>query len=194
TVTTTGGIDSIAKVDFISISDNTLALFRALSPTSSCISSFQQFLVQFEDTSIGEITSRKWRINLDDSVFSTSPSPIYHFENAGSYDITLIVDGVCGIDSITKTDFIVLSEPITSGGFTISPVTGTVDSVFTFTNTSPIAVDSLTWDFGDGTPPLFDSSVVTHSYSSVGTYIVSLTLVNNCDSLQIIDSVVVSAP
>lgn len=82
--------------------------------------------------------------------------------------------------------------------FSVSPSTGCVNSVITFTNNTILGYNSscntstiYTWDFGDNKPPItvFDKSSQTYTYTAAGTYKVTLTAQNSCgttkDSLTI---------
>ena len=68
--------------------------------------------------------------------------------------------------------------------FTITPaITMSVNSVVTFTDTYTDPVNTIhAWEFGDGmtTTTTAPTSVVTHTYSSVGTYVVTQTVSDSC--------------
>jgi uncharacterized repeat protein (TIGR01451 family) len=68
--------------------------------------------------------------------------------------------------------------------FTTTPgLTVSVSSVVTFTDTYTDPIDTThAWEFGDGvtTTPTGPTSVVTHTYSSVDTYVVTQTVSNSC--------------
>lgn len=59
------------------------------------------------------------------------------------------------------------------------PASGRVPLTVTFDGRQSIAgsndISSYTWDFGDGSP-LGKGSVVTHTYSTAGTYVTTLTV------------------
>jgi PKD repeat protein len=64
--------------------------------------------VQFNDKSIGELTSWMW--DFGDGNTSTEGNPSYTYNIAGVYTIKLTVSGPKGTDSETKTDYITVSD------------------------------------------------------------------------------------
>jgi hypothetical protein len=66
------------------------------------------------------------------------------------------------------------SNPITTG-FNITSISG-LTATFSNNNTD---VDSFTWDFGDGNTDTINNPAM-HTYSTFGTYTVTLTQTNPC--------------
>jgi len=68
-------------------------------------------VVQFNDTSEGNISSQLW--DFGDGMTSTekNPSHTYTFENTGNFTVSLTVTGVGGTDTVTKPNFIRLNTP-----------------------------------------------------------------------------------
>lgn len=64
--------------------------------------------VQFNDKSIGELTSWLW--DFGDGNTSTEGNPSYTYNIAGVYTVKLTVSGPKGTDSETKTDYITASD------------------------------------------------------------------------------------
>ena len=58
--------------------------------------------VRFSDTSQGHITS--WRWDFGDLASSTDPMPTHEYTKAGSYTVQLIVSGLGGSDTTTRSD------------------------------------------------------------------------------------------
>ncbi len=72
-------------------------------------------VVQFTDESTpgsSPITSWAWDFNTDGVVDSTEQNPQPIFQDAGPYDVTLTVGSVSGSDSLTKNDYIGVTQII----------------------------------------------------------------------------------
>jgi PKD repeat protein len=79
------------------------------------------------------------------------------------------------MDSEIKTDFIVVSAPaMPVAAFGASPTSGTAPLAVSFTDSSTGSIDTWSWDFGDGTGSSAQNPM--HSYTSAGSYTVSLTV------------------
>jgi len=66
--------------------------------------------VQFIDRSTGEITS--WRWNFGDSGTSTEKNPSYTYQKAGSYTVSLTVEGPGGRNTKTAQNLITVESPV----------------------------------------------------------------------------------
>jgi PKD repeat protein len=117
-------------------------------------------------------TSYLWNFG-DGSDSSTALTPVYNYNEAGSYivSLTAMADGVS--DTFTRT--IVINQQPTAN-FTVEPNPTYVGEVTTFTNSSLNAL-TYVWDFGDESG---SSTAVspTHIYTSAGVYTVTLTAEN----------------
>lgn len=104
--TTYNGVYSDAFVAKIAPApDAPVANFTA-TPTSG----LSPLSVSFSDQSTGEITSWAWDFDNNGSVDSTVQNPTHMYVAPGSFTVTLTVSGPGGSDSITKTDYIVVTE------------------------------------------------------------------------------------
>ena len=114
---------------------------------------------------------------------TTETSPTITVTTGGTYTLD-ITDG-CGTGSESIT-VIEAAAPTASFTGTNSFVT------YTFTNTSTGAGTlSYSWDFGDGNTSTDTDPV--HIYSAVGTYLVTLTVTNECGTSVISDSITTSS-
>ena len=106
----------------------------------------------------------------------------------------LKVEGPCGIDSIVKDSFVLLSDTLDSdsASFSISPTTGDTTTVFTFVDTSSGIITGWSWEFGDDSTATGDS--VTHTYAYADTFEVRLTISNDCGAVVAVDTVIVTGP
>jgi PKD repeat protein/endonuclease/exonuclease/phosphatase family metal-dependent hydrolase len=66
-------------------------------------------LVQFSDSSAGTITSWKWDFGDGDS--SALADPTHTYGDSGQFDVTLIVSGPGGSDTLTKSGYITVTLP-----------------------------------------------------------------------------------
>ncbi|MDG2084966.1 MAG: PKD domain-containing protein, partial [Planctomycetota bacterium] len=128
--------------------------------------------VQFTDSSTGPITSWSW--DFGDGSSSTEQNPLHVYSEAGSYSVTLTVEGPGGSDLITCNGCIDVSHPAPAAGFTPSGTQGDYDLLVEFTNTSTGPISEYLWDFGDGSTSSEFSP--THVYTTAGSYDVSLTV------------------
>jgi len=74
--------------------------------------------IVFKDFSYGaNVTSRQWIFNGGTPATDTSASPVITYNTSGNYDVTLIVSGVNGTDTLTRSSFVTVS-PLVSSIFT----------------------------------------------------------------------------
>lgn len=111
---------------------------------------------------------------------------------SNQYNIKISVSNACGISEVTWSPVRVYEPP--KANFNISSPT-CINQPITFTNISSrnnCATDPntvYTWDFGDGTTygPTYvtytgqPQQTISHTYNSVGTYVVTLTAENNSE-------------
>ncbi|AKB37166.1 cell surface protein [Methanosarcina siciliae C2J] len=135
-------------------------------------------VVQFNDTSTGNVTSWQWDFNNDGTVDSTEQNPIYTYSTAGTYDVNLTVSNAVGSDSEVKTEYISIllpSAPVAN--FTAAPTYGSAPLTVQFTDVSSGNVSSYAWDLdNDG---VVDNTTRNplYTYSAAGIYTVNLTVI-----------------
>lgn len=151
-------------------------------PTANFIanptSGFAPLVVRFSDTSGGSPTSWAWDFTEDGIVDSTAQDPQWTFTGVGAYDVTLIATNAAGSSTVTKANFISVSIAPAVVDFTANPTSGTRPLVVQFTDTSTGSPTAWDWDFdNNGT---IDSTLQnpTWTYTSAGTYTVTLTVAN----------------
>ena len=64
---------------------------------------------------------------------------------------------------------------------------------YTFTILNPQNADQYSWDFGDGTTIANAPGTVTHTYTTAGPRMVSVTLTNECGTETVITTIVVTS-
>jgi PKD repeat protein len=128
--------------------------------------------VIFENTSSENATSWFWTFEGGEPATSTDENPTVIYLNPGTYDVTLVVTGSGGSDTLVRADYITV-EGAPSGSFTYSQVQNSVS----FTNTTAGAT-TYTWTFGDGNSS--NEANPTHTYAADGIYTVILAATNDC--------------
>ena len=169
--TANGCIDTVVVQEGVKAAIKPTANFSA-TPRDLCA----KLPVQFTDSTTGTVTTWDW--NFGDGARSTIQNPIHIYEDTGLFNITLIVGNNGCFDTLTYTNYIHVKPPIAI--FTVSPSCAN-KYLRVFTDRS-IGADTWNWDFGDGTTSTLQNP--SHTYSSVGTFTVSLTVVNfstGCD-------------
>jgi PKD repeat protein len=132
--------------------------------------------VSFTDLSTGSPDSWNWSWGDNTWTNGTTQNPFHVYSAAGTYSITLIANSTTSSDSITKTDFIYVSEtPITeiAAQFDASPRIGNVSLNVSFTDLSTGSPTSWNWTFGDGN--YSEAQNPFHNYEVAGTYNITLT-------------------
>lgn len=136
--------------------------------------------VQFTDQSTNNPTSWGW--NFGDGGTSTSRNPSHIYASAGTYTVSLTATNITGSNTLTKTNYIVVSpagySPVAA--FSANPTTINEGQSVQFTDQSTNNPTSWSWDFGDGGTS--NAQNPSHTYSSAGTYSVLLRVTNNYGS------------
>jgi PKD repeat protein len=131
------------------------------------------------NTSVGVALSYAW--NFGDGSSSTSANPSHTYVSAGPYTVTLTVTDACGTVDVTTSAIDICQTVIPNFTNTFS------GSTFTFT-AQPAGLSNYDWNFGDGSTG--SGLNVTHTYSSIGTYYVTLNCTDTCGgSYSVLDTV-----
>ena len=138
------------------------------SPITGC----SPVTVRFTDQSTGSPSFWNW--DLGNGTLSTLQNPVATYTTPGNYTITLVVRNANGINSITKTDYVVVS-PSPSPNFSANITTACIPATIQFTDNSIPNAGTITqwnWDFGDGNTSTQPNP--THQYTINGFYTVTL--------------------
>lgn len=176
----------------------------SFAPNNQC--AFQE--VQFSNTSTGTNSNSTYSWDFGPGPNSSLEHPTNTFNSSGTYAVTLTVDNGPGCQSTVSQNVTIIDAPnaIISGDdgdgdlvYCLFPGDNTTSETVTFSNATTNAT-SYTWDFGDGSPLFTTNSLsnFTHTYSSYGTFTVTMTAShpNGCqttDTLEVIFEKFVSA-
>ena len=129
--------------------------------------------VQFNDSSN---YANSWAWTFGDGGTSTLQNPTHIYANTGTYTVSLrVAYGPCR-DSITRTNYIHVTQPI-NFTFTGNPTSAcSAPVIVNFSNTA-VGATGYIWNFGDGSP-VSNQANPTHTYTSSGNYTVSLGVTN----------------
>lgn len=151
--------------------------------TGTPITGCSPLSVQFTDQSSGNPSFWNW--DLGNGQLSTLQNPTAFYNTPGSYTITLVVRNAAGINSITKTNYIVVS-PSPSPDFSANLTTVCLPATIQFTDLTVPNAGTITqwrWDFGDGNTST--QANPSHQYTATGFYTVSLRVTSStgCESV-----------
>jgi PKD repeat protein len=137
--------------------------------------------IQFNDTSIGSITSWQW--NFDDGTGnSTIRNATHTFINAGpntaTYTVTLTSSNATGSSTKQIVNYITVKPQPPVANFESDITSGIEPLTVHFTDKSTGTVKSWQWNFGDGTDNSTEHNPV-HVFSNYGKYNVTLTVAND---------------
>ena len=134
--------------------------------------------VTFTDKSTKSPGSWKW--SFGDGNTSTLENPTNTYVNNGVYSVILTETNSVGTNTTTRTGYIVVGAEVPVARFSATPTTGTTPLMVQFRDTSTNTPKSWLWNFGDGSSSSVRDPV--HTYSTPGTYTVTLTATNAAGS------------
>ncbi len=128
-------------------------------------------------------TTLTFEWDFGDGSTSSAPVNIHTYSSQGAYIVTLTVTDADGL-SDTATTAILVTEPgnaVPVASFSADPETGFFPFDVQFDATSSYDPDgtivAYQWDFGDGGTG--SGATITHTFESVGTFTVVLTVIDN---------------
>lgn len=110
----------------------------------------------------------------------------YTYQDTGYFDITLSVYNTACNALIVLQDYIYIPPPVAN--FTFQQDCADLNQ-FNFTSTS-LGADSLVWNFGDGSPLVYNDETPSHTFPGPGTYSVTLLAYNyetGCEDDKVIN-------
>ena len=139
--------------------------------------------VNFTDQShrsVGGGLPTSWLWNFGDGNTSVLQNPSHLYTSVGSYTVTLQPSSPYAL--ATYTNYITVTGPAPVANFTSDVASGNIPLTVNFTDTSTNSPTSWLWNFGDGNTST--SQNPSHTYTSVGSYTVTLTATNTGGSNQ----------
>ena len=181
TVTNSAGCsNTLTKTQYIQIVAPTVSIDGGDGSLQGCISP-STITPRLHINAVDGVSSYLWTVPDATPTSSTLPSQPFSFTAQGSYPVTVLIttNGGC---TATATGTAVIGTPAATPDFTITPVPVCGLNVVNFQSTTTPA-DHWNWSFGDGNFFGDNQDHVSHSYSDLGTYLVSLTSYNHgCSS------------
>jgi PKD repeat protein len=172
TATNYGGTVSQVKSNFIVVSPQT-------APTASFTSNITHgpapLSVNFSDASSD--SPNTWTWVFGDGETSTLQNPVHTYTKAGSYTVSLTASNYGGNRTITINNFTVVYPSMPIASFTSDQTSGSAPLTVSFSDTSSNSPTGWGWTFGDGTSSSRQNP--SHTYSTPGTYSVSLVAIND---------------
>lgn len=162
----------------ITISNPTIAAFTLTPGTQG----FSPFTINLVNTSTGSGLTYLWEVTgPEPTQTATTENATFILTTAGAYTITLTVSDSGG-QSAVATAGVVVKVPPPLADFTLTPATGAPPldvTVVSIMDPTSGPVDTWTWDFGDGSPTVVDTTPSTHihTYTLEGVYPITLTYV-----------------
>jgi PKD repeat protein len=128
----------------------------------------------------GTIVSYTW--NFGDGTIASGITVTHSYVDDGTYTVTLnVTDNDGATTSLTATKTVLNRPPIAS--FTESALTVYAGEVIRFNASASYDPDgtivSYTWNFGDGNITTTTSPIINHTYTTPGTYNVTLTVTDD---------------
>ena len=171
TVTGPGGSDRKVVDNFITVSPQPTPQPEA-NFSATPVSGTAPLMVNFTDTSTGDITSWSW--DFGDGSNGVGQIAMKSYAKPGVYTVSLTVSGPGGSDTVTKTDLITVKAAPPVAGFSANERSGSPPLEVSFSDKSTGEVSGWLWDFGDGASST--SRNPSHSYTAAGSYTVKLTV------------------
>jgi PGF-pre-PGF domain-containing protein len=138
--------------------------------------------VSFSDSSTGAPTAWTWYFG--DGEISTLQNPVHSYTSAGTYTVYLTARDSFSSKTTVHIEYITVTDSSSSSvvsGFTGAPTSGTAPLTVMFTDMSTNTPTNWNWNYGSWST--VDGGVSTaqnpsHTYTSAGTYTVSLNAQN----------------
>jgi PKD repeat protein len=164
TVSNSAGQNTSTQTNYITVTTTPVAGFTFTTTNATAT---------FTNTS-NNATSYSW--NFGDGQTSTLANPTHTYNEDGTYTVTLSATNACGTVTTTQTVTIVTPP---SAGFSSNVTTGCAPLTVQFSNESSENATSFAWQFPGGTPATSTAENPTVTYSTAGSYTVTLTVTNS---------------
>ncbi|MFB3879807.1 MAG: PKD domain-containing protein [Armatimonadota bacterium] len=141
---------------------------------ASVLSGDAPLSVDFTGMAYGAVTG--WHWDFGDGSTSDEQNPTHLYIVPGVYPVSLTCSNINGSDMVYREDYISVGiPPAPVADFSATPTSGNAPLEVTFNDQSAGAmITAWAWDFGDGGSSTDQNP--THTYTTPGTYDVSLTV------------------
>ncbi len=140
--------------------------------------------IDFQDESSESANAWSWSFIGGTPASSDEQNPTVVYDTPGTYTVALTVSNASGMNTLTQIDYIEVF-PETVAEFSLT----TAGDEISIENNSTNAT-GFVWSFGDGTTSMEVNP--THTYTSSGTYTVSLTAVGLCGTVTTSETVMIT--
>jgi len=174
TVTNASGSNTKTQSNYITVKQVPVVAFSG-SPLTGCIGTAISFSPNITWNSAGTGT---YGWDFGDGGSSAASNPTHTYTNSGTYTVKLTAINTVGCPATDTIPNYISIYPAPVLNFTASDTAICAlngSTIFT-ANNSGTGPFTNTWDFGDGSSPLTATGSVSHSYGSVGSYTVKLTV------------------
>ena len=169
TVTGPGGEDTEIESDYITVASPSLPPIASFvgEPTSGLV----PLTVSFASTVLNGATSVAW--DFGDGNTSADLDPVHTYVETGSYTVTFSASNSYGTDIAVQTSYITVLPPESVvSDFSGVPLVGIAPHEVAFTNETIGSLDSVRWNFTDGSSS--DQLSPFHTFETPGIYGVTL--------------------
>lgn len=191
TLKTYNGCDTSYHRDSVLVYADAIARFT-VDTTKGC----SPFDVTITNKSAGNNFAYYWNFGDGYTDTTTSNSTFVHIYNTGTistFDIRLIAENQCRRDTQTISLLVMPNAIDAHVSVNGNQLEGCAPHTVTFNNSSSGA-SMVTWDFGDQSPLIITpntQNTVSHTYTNGGTYMIGITLKNECTDTVIYRTVTV---
>jgi len=195
-VTNEDGSDTKSVDNYIQVNEAGVAPAADFSANYTGISTDET--VTFSDLSANEPNLWSWIFEGGTPSVSSEQNPSVTYNSAGTYKVTLIATNDFGSDTKMVDSYIEVTDPLILpvADFSVDNMSVTTEEKVTFTDLTSNNPVAWSWTFEGGTPATSTEQNPTVTYSSAGTYKVSLTATNadGTDTKTVYNYIEVSEP
>ncbi|WP_340114247.1 PKD domain-containing protein [Maribellus mangrovi] len=177
TVTNSGGSDTKTVSSYISV--NRILMPPAADFVANVTTLKEGGTVSFTDLSTNAPTNWSWSFDGGTPDLSTVKNPIITYNTPGSYTVSLTASNTDGSDTKARIAYInVIEKTPPVANFSVDQTTVEEGSTVLFTDLSTNSPDEWQWNFPGGTTNDLNVQNPSVTYSTAGTYDVTLTTTN----------------
>jgi len=142
------------------------------------------FNASSSSSALGSVCLYEWDFDGDTEydLASTESVATHAFGQPGAYNVVLRVTDALGGQTTSDPVAVTVTNRAPIAGFTASEMVASNDEIVSFASHAFDADGEITawiWDFGDGTTS--PESDPAHTYDRAGTYVVTLTVIDDCN-------------